>query len=263
MRNRGSVASLPGGPVPGGEGGGGSEGGSLPESTEPTPPEPSPPVRLLLDLSAMSDKGMAYVDLPEILSLEEPLTVEMIATPRSVNSAERTKRQQLFGLGNNLISLSQVGSSWVWEVLDSDSTTPKQIAAQSAAQPGVPTHLAGVVARGELRLFVDGRRVGTTLYESPPKAAAGRPTMTLGKSGAASANVLPFDGTLEEVRFSSGARYDRDFLPPKELAADATTLALYHCADGEGERLTDASTSGRHAKIIGGKWQPLPVPAAP
>jgi hypothetical protein len=219
-------------------------------------PEPAPPVRLVLDLSNVGERGLAYVELPRFLSLDGPLTVEMIATPRSVNSADRKKRLQLFGLGGNLVSLHQLGADWVWEVLPGEAMAPRQVAAQNAVQPGVSVHLAGVVAAGELRFFVDGRRVGTTLYESLPKATPAPPAMTLGKNGAIGANFGPFDGTLEEVRLSQGARYDRDFLPPKELAADNSTLALYHCADGQGERLTDSSVNGRHAKIFGGTWQP-------
>lgn len=222
----------------------------------PGEPEPAPPVRLVLDLSNVGEKGMAYVELPRFLALDGPLTVEMIATPRSVKAADRKKRLQLFGLGGNLVSLYQLGADWVWDVMPGDATVPRQVAAQNAVQPGVSVHLAGVVAADELRFFVDGRRVGTTLYESLPKVTPAPPAMTLGKNGAIGANFGPFDGTLEEVRLSQGARYDRDFLPPKELAADSTTLALYHCADGQGERLTDSSVNGRHAKIFGGKWQP-------
>jgi hypothetical protein len=212
------------------------------------------PSRSALDLSSPSEGGVAHVTLPQFANFDGPVTVEMYATPRTID--EPTKLRQLFSIGGATAHLRQVGESWIWAVTANDSTTPKQAVAPKAVQVGKRVHLAGVFAGAELRLFVGGRRAATTLFEGSPKSPPGKAAAAIGKSAKAGPGFAPFDGTIEEVRISKSARYDKDFTPPAVMTTDADTLALYHCDEGQGDRLTDSSGNGRHGKLVGAKWVP-------
>ncbi len=63
-----------------------------------------------------------------------------------------------------------------------------------------------------------------------------------------------FRGTIDEIRISTTARFDKDFTPDARFEADKDTLALYHCDEGQGEELKDSSGNGHHGKIVGAKW---------
>ena len=112
-------------------------------------------------------------------------------------------------------------------------------------------HVAAVWDGREYRLFVDGRRVGRT-YATGIRANAARGT-ALGIDPSDPSKGR-FDGVLDEVRLSKTARYDADFIPAKRFEPDKDTLALYHCDEGRGERLTDSSGNGHHGTIVGAKW---------
>ena len=65
-----------------------------------------------------------------------------------------------------------------------------------------------------------------------------------------------FHGDIDEIRVSSVVRYREAFTPKPRFEPDADTLALYHCDEGEGDVVRDASANGRHAKMSGAKWVP-------
>ncbi|MCA8994031.1 MAG: SUMF1/EgtB/PvdO family nonheme iron enzyme, partial [Planctomycetaceae bacterium] len=66
--------------------------------------------------------------------------------------------------------------------------------------------------------------------------------------------VNTFAGTIREVRISTTARYTDDFIPEQRLTTDASTIGLYHCDDGAGNTLADASGNNRHGTIHGANW---------
>lgn len=61
-----------------------------------------------------------------------------------------------------------------------------------------------------------------------------------------------FPGEIDEIRVSKTLRYDRDFTPVERFEPDADTLALYHCDEGSGETLVDASGNNHHGIVVGG-----------
>lgn len=67
-----------------------------------------------------------------------------------------------------------------------------------------------------------------------------------------------FRGRLDELRISKCARTDEELATHADLhqrlAVDDNTLALYHCDEGSGTRLIDASPSQRHGEIANVKW---------
>lgn len=54
-------------------------------------------------------------------------------------------------------------------------------------------------------------------------------------------------GVIDEFRISSGARYTVDFVPPKHLDADATTLLSLLLDEGAG-----TTAGGGKATLVGG-----------
>jgi hypothetical protein len=63
-----------------------------------------------------------------------------------------------------------------------------------------------------------------------------------------------FAGQLDEIRVSRVARYKDEFTPRRRFDPDADTLAQYHCDEGKGTQLTDASGNGNHATLTGATW---------
>jgi serine/threonine protein kinase len=85
------------------------------------------------------------------------------------------------------------------------------------------------------RWSVGGLIIGSTRYVDAGKASFG------GR----------FLGQIDEIRVSKIARYEEEFTPQRRFEPDASTLALYHCDEGKGEVLTDASGNQHHAAIAG------------
>ncbi|WP_417850879.1 LamG-like jellyroll fold domain-containing protein [Thalassoglobus sp.] len=108
-------------------------------------------------------------------------------------------------------------------------------------------HLALVHTGQELLAFRDGKLVGrkpTTGKNLGP----GTGRFLIGKS---------MIGRYEMLRFSTKARYEKDFDPKTRFATDKDTLALYHFDEGTGDILKDSSGNGHDGKIIGAKWVPV------
>ncbi|WP_417385404.1 SUMF1/EgtB/PvdO family nonheme iron enzyme [Gimesia sp.] len=122
---------------------------------------------------------------------------------------------------------------------------------------GERNHIAAIFENGEVRLYVDGKRLDKVNYgpERTP-AQAKPPTMVreLLIGNTRMAGQSPFRGLIEGVRYSKGARYNEDFVPPAELTKDSTTEALYLFKEGQGDILKDYSDNGYNGKIIDAKW---------
>ncbi len=108
---------------------------------------------------------------------------------------------------------------------------------------GRRVRLAGVLDANELRIFVDGKRLGKSAIALPLVAPI-EPFLIGGN----------FRGVIDEVRVSKLARYSTDYVPSERLQADEHTLALYHFDEGTGSELKDSSGNGHHGKIVGAKW---------
>jgi serine/threonine protein kinase len=109
-----------------------------------------------------------------------------------------------------------------------------------------PHHLAisfGPIVNGKQRVekWFDGKRrtsIESTLVNDP-------------------AAILRSDGFIRELRVSKVVRYTADFTPQRRFEPDADTIALYHCDEGSGDKLIDASGNGHHGKLTNAKWAPV------
>jgi hypothetical protein len=106
-------------------------------------------------------------------------------------------------------------------------------------------HLAATYDRSALRVFVDGKLVGTRAQTAA--IVSGTAPLSL----CARPNVGAYmNGDLDAVRVSKVARYAADFSPPKTLESDLNTVALY---DFDGT-LGDRSGNGNALTLSPGAW---------
>lgn len=68
------------------------------------------------------------------------------------------------------------------------------------------------------------------------------------------ADYFRSSGFVDELRVSSTVRYTADFQPPRRFVSDVDTLALYHCDEGSGNVLIDASGRNNHGRLRNAKW---------
>ena len=69
-------------------------------------------------------------------------------------------------------------------------------------------------------------------------------------------NVRYFDGLIDNVRFSSSARYTTDFTPPcpGDFVTDASTIGLWDFDEGTGTVAGDGSSNAFDGTINGAIW---------
>ncbi len=133
------------------------------------------------------------------------------------------------------------------------------IDAASAATlvPNQWQHIAAVYEGGQMRVYINGRRSSGGRYiagVSPPRAVSG--TLTI---GANSDTTQMFHGLLDEIRISSGARYNVNFSPAIQFESDSTAAGLWRF---DGAATNDWTGNQNHALITGGITFSPDVPTA-
>jgi hypothetical protein len=122
-------------------------------------------------------------------------------------------------------------------------------------------HLAVAYGSGSYRLYLDGALQGSApSLEAIPNADS---TLYIGATARNERGYRgeqgdlwwpPIDGFIAEVRLSSVSRYSPDFTPPPRLSSDASTIALWHLDEGEGNRAADSGPSSLDGTITGASW---------
>jgi formylglycine-generating enzyme required for sulfatase activity/serine/threonine protein kinase len=211
-----------------------------------------------LDFSARAPSGgTARVELPEWLP-NGPLTIEMYTTPRVVPPPNRFRRFFVQGGGGEL---AQFGDAWTWQISRPKEDRLDRVFEPKSVIAGKRVHVAAISTGKELRLFLDGRPMGST----PITIALGtEPRGMLIGGNAPGSGADPTEATIDELRISKIARYDAPFTPPPApLASDANTIGLYHFDEGQGDVLTDSSGNARHGTIVGAQWIAAPAAGVP
>lgn len=112
-------------------------------------------------------------------------------------------------------------------------------------------HLATSFTSAGNQLYVNGTYIG-----GGSGTTGQSPSCTLGIFGCDSEDdSTDLDGFVDEVRVSSGRRYSENFTPSPTLAADASTMALWHFDEGLGTSCADASGNGYEAHLQTAVWQ--------
>jgi len=121
-----------------------------------------------------------------------------------------------------------------------------------------PVHVAAISDRNDFRAYINGRLAGKQSVEPVLRAKT-----HLLHIGGGPSNDIPekfqFYGVIDEVRISSIARYDSDFVPAARYEPDEKTVALYHFDEADDDVAEDSSSHGNHGKIIGAKWVKWPA----
>jgi serine/threonine protein kinase/formylglycine-generating enzyme required for sulfatase activity len=183
------------------------------------------------------------------LNANDQLTIEATITPKA-----RTTMCLVDTLSSSLHL--HAGNELSFNIIQSRA----KLLAPAAVKGGIidphrTVHVAGVYQGTKMTLFVDGKLAGQKTVEAIPLYHAPKNRLQLG---------IGYEGLMREVRISRVARYDKNFTPAKRFETDADTLALYHCDEGAGDKLTDSSGNGHHGKIVGAKWVNADVtPIAP
>jgi hypothetical protein len=139
------------------------------------------------------------------------------------------------------------------------------IVAPSKPVVGVWHHLAVSYGSGSYRFYVDGALQGSVAStETIPNcdnklyigASARNERGYRGEQG--DLWWPPIDGFIAEVRLSSVSRYSPDFTPPPRLTSDASTIALWHLDEGEGDVALDSGPNGLDGAVVGASWAYAP-----
>jgi hypothetical protein len=106
-------------------------------------------------------------------------------------------------------------------------------------------HVAAIYDGSQMRVYLDGALDGSQPYTwTPPNIS------TLFRIGRETYIYAPFNynGQIDEVRVSAGARYTGNFSAQKHLTADATTKGLWRF---DGQTANDSSGNGNNGTLNG------------
>lgn len=197
--------------------------------------------------NAMQFNGTSsYVEV-DSLSLDgtKPFTLEAWTTPESNRVGALISQSS--SSGGVMLRQNYEGN---WELLFRDNEGWKSCA------PGLLTgsrqHVAFVFDGGDVRLFVGGEQVEHMPAVSGQIPIPADTKLRIGAGIQDNKLGLFFEGTIDEVRISSVARYTEDFTllrPHERFEVDDDTLALYHFDEGPGSKIARDAT-GRHDGTI-------------
>lgn len=195
----------------------------------------------------LKDKAR-IAEMPRNLSLDDPMTIEMTIVPRS--HADQGESRLFWTLAGRL-ELKQYEDTLTWQFNNPGGQPSLEQVSLRDMPLSQPLHIAAVSTGKVLRLYVNGKLVGSRVlqYTLPTN----RPPMILtgwGENGL----YGPFDGTIDEIRISKTVRYDSDYHPFERFERDEDTLALYHCDEGSGETIKDHSGNGFDLQMLDGRW---------
>lgn len=115
-------------------------------------------------------------------------------------------------------------------------------------QRGRRWHIAGIIRPKETRIFLDGKIV----------AQAGNAGGHIDDNPTSFKIGPGFVGTIDEIHISRRARYTTEFTPQSHCEPDADTLALFHCDEGHGTELFDASINQHLGTLTRVAWVSTP-----
>lgn len=221
------------------------------EERSDLPPVPPPVANHSLSFNEFMD----VVLIPDVtLDRCSEATIEAYLRPREYDRV--AGGFAIGGLPLRLGTFMQPGSRMLAFCQGAGPEGEGQVDSYGKIEKGRWTHVALVWSGDKLHLFVDGQR--KTIKKHTLKTLRSENRLLLGThvySQVPGKHVRKsFRGEVDEVRISSVARYDEDFIPSERFESDEHTLALYHLDEGQGGRITDSSGNGRHGKIIGAEW---------
>lgn len=237
-----------------------------PMTTPPESPDQSPqPIASPAPPASPQGTTPAYVELPRFeLAKTGSLTLEMTVDAQRPSSIGREgvvsgtilSNQREEGLS---LRATQLGIDFEIHARQQSVMVPNRVFSSGAPWYNGRTVLAAVLdrERSELRFYVNGwlaqkRPFQGTLTNTTHPLLIGAERDELNRP------VQGFVGTIDEIRISSVDRYRNEYEPVSRLSLDASTLALYHCDEGFGDRLLDSSPAKENGRVYGVNWVARP-----
>jgi len=219
------------------------------KSSIPPVPPATEQVSEATDFRLEFDGVSSRVNIPELsYKGADPITLE--ATIRLANAERQRGRLMSFPWGG--LSVDPVG---ILVMRCWDPAVQKRAVEIRNSEPIAlerDYRLAFSFDGENYRLFLDGKVVAEKKDE-PVVDTSTQTGFFLGAYGQRIV-ILPFRGTMDEIRVSSIARYQNDYSLEPILPLDKDTLALYHCNEGEGDVLMDSSDNHFDGEILGATW---------
>jgi hypothetical protein len=237
-----------------------TDGATLPDDADGAV-LPPPDLALACGALRTADTGQrAIAQYDQVLDPPEGLTVEAWVFPSGWSFPDRVALvdhlyaiegeagYQLAVLPANRVEFRVVtGTEW-------------KVTSQAAALPvGKWTHVAAVydVAALQMTMFIDGRESDAIKIARDMVPVTG---VWLSIGAGLGPGEPSFDGFLDEVRISRGARYTGPFQRATRFDPDPYTAALYHFDDVGQPTARDASTNHLDATLEMGAAMVTPVP---
>lgn len=197
------------------------------------------------DRALSFDGEGAYVETPLLIDGKSPLTIEAWVTPVPQENGMILCNAEFGGFGFKV-----EGDRWSIDGYGVNARFAVQ--SDEVITPGTSTHVAAVIADGEVRLFVAGRpQSNIAAIES---LQASESMLAIGANPEREGARHFLRGVIDEVRISKNARYRDVFTPSRRFEPDPATLALYHFDEGKGGTLSDSSGNANHGTIHGAVW---------
>lgn len=192
---------------------------------------------------------VSYPDRAEYTIGTGQFTVEMWVNWKDAPAGDHALISQFTVAGNNKSWWFGKSGGDIRFIAWSNGSTTVSVDMQRAFTftLGVWQHFA--IARdasNDIRIFVDGVQIGATLNDAG-SVFNGTSPLQLGRVTAAGFSDKPFDGFLDDIRFTVGsALYTANFTPPTELIAipDPATLDCVDFNDRIYKVITAGITSG-------------------
>jgi hypothetical protein len=121
------------------------------------------------------------------------------------------------------------------------------VMAGSTLPTGSWHHVAGVYDGTQLRIYIDGTLSGSKTATQAP--VSGGTSLTIGAVKYNGNVSYQFDGQIDEVRLTVGARYTGNFPTQAHATTDANTKGLWKF---DGQTGNDSSGVGNHGALVGG-----------
>ncbi|MCO6454694.1 MAG: protein kinase [Pirellulaceae bacterium] len=239
-------------------------GGHGPPATAAGPLTTTPVAHGSPNYALRFDGRESFVSVPSLVfDPKQPWTIEAWVRP-----ADTTGEVIQTCLGwHESVWLTYCGTS---RVLAAYVSTPgigwAQLHSTSVSKSNENIHLAAVFADGYMSFYVNGVRqerpmIVNNVQNLPRTATFGIGARLPSAAGGASVEPLSyFEGLIDEVRVSNSSRYDSRFTPIKRFQVDNQTVCLFHCDEGEGNILHDASPNGHQGVIHAAAWEKVESP---
>lgn len=173
---------------------------------------------LLLEPTASVDPSEAFVSLPDsaLWRIDTDVTVEGFFRFNDLTDQTQTFFSQYLNTGNQRAFWCYRGGSDFKTEINVDGTSSITVGLTGAFSWVINTwyHIAFVRSGNDWMQFIDGVQIGPTVVSSIDGFNSTAP-FRIGKVRSATFDDQPFDGWVDEVRFTRGlARYTSNFTPP-------------------------------------------------